>query len=635
MCGILGVVKVGRSIELQRWKDAVSALFKFSEERGKEASGAAFIVEDGVKVLKCSEPSSVLVGRADFLESFEGMNDHDCFSLIGHSRLVTSGMEFDDGNNQPVKFGNVCLVHNGIIVDYEDVWKSLGVESTTDLDSEVIAALIDSELDKGILTAVENALNTLVGEVSIAGTTLDSNKLFCATNTGSLYYCASDKDGVFVFASEKYILESALDDSDLLSDYEVRQLAPGDVLVVDLLTLDIEISKKSRRSKDVVAPNVVLTSFKKWEDVNMRDEERRAHMKRCSKAVFCETMPYIKFDEAGVSNYSNAYSGVGLGNESELEAILSKHRKSDGSPDCLVAFSGGRDSSYGLYLLKEKWGMNPIAYTYDWGMVTGLARRNQARICGKLGVEHIWVSADIRKKRRNIRLNLNAWLKKPHLGMLPLLIAGDKHFFYYANRLMKQTGIDLMVFCSNHYEKTYFKSGFCGIAPDLVYKEKPSELGVAKKLQMAGFYGQQFACNPSYLNSSLADTASAAYSYYVMKTDFVRPFNYYHWDEKEVEAVLQSEFGWERAEDTPTTWRIGDGTAAFYNYVYHTVAGFTESDTFRSNQILDGAISREEALGFVNAENMPRWDSLREYLNVVGVGFDEALKVIHGIPKLY
>lgn len=46
--------------------------------------------------------------------------------------------------------------------------------------------------------------------------------------------------------------------------------------------------------------------------------------------------------------------------------------------------------------------------------------------------------------------------------------------------------------------------------------------------------------------------------------------------------------------DTNTTWRIGDGTAAFYNYVYYTVAGFTEHDTFRSNQIREGQMTREE-----------------------------------------
>ena len=53
-------------------------------------------------------------------------------------------------------------------------------------------------------------------------------------------------------------------------------------------------------------------------------------------------------------------------------------------PDCLVPFSGGRDSMYVMHVIKKELGLNPIAFTYDWGMVTDLARRNIARICGNL-----------------------------------------------------------------------------------------------------------------------------------------------------------------------------------------------------------------------------------------------------------
>ena len=69
--------------------------------------------------------------------------------------------------------------------------------------------------------------------------------------------------------------------------------------------------------------------------------------------------------------------------------------------DCLVPFSGGRDSSYSLHFIKKEIGMNPIAFSYDWGMITDLGRRNQSIMCAELGVEHILVSADIRKKRNN------------------------------------------------------------------------------------------------------------------------------------------------------------------------------------------------------------------------------------------
>jgi len=83
------------------------------------------------------------------------------------------------------------------------------------------------------------------------------------------------------------------------------------------------------------------------------------------------------------------------------------------------------------------------------------------------------------------------------------------------------------------------------------------------------------------------------------------------------------------------TWRIGDGTAAFYNYVYYTVAGFTEHDTFRSNQIIEGQLSREKALKKVEEENRSRYPNIRWYLDTLGMGFERVIKVINRIPKLY
>ena len=125
-------------------------------------------------------------------------------------------------------------------------------------------------------------------------------------------------------------------------------------------------------------------------------------------------------------------------------------------------------------------GMNPITYTYDWGMVTDLARRNIARMCGRLGVENIIVSADIRKKRNNIKKNVIAWLKNPNLGIIPLFMAGDKQFFYYVNKIKKQTGIDLNIWMPNALEETSFKYGFCGIQPDF-FKHRIDYLSYSRK----------------------------------------------------------------------------------------------------------------------------------------------------------
>ena len=42
---------------------------------------------------------------------------------------------------------------------------------------------------------------------------------------------------------------------------------------------------------------------------------------------------------------------------------------------------------------------------------------------------------DIALKRRNIAKNFTAWLKSPHLGMVSILTAGDKHFFRIARQI--------------------------------------------------------------------------------------------------------------------------------------------------------------------------------------------------------
>ena len=105
--------------------------------------------------------------------------------------------------------------------------------------------------------------------------------------------------------------------------------------------------------------------------------------------------------------------------------------------------------------------------------------------------------------------------------------------------------------------------------------------------------------------------------------------------EKEIEKLVLEEYQWETAVDTKTTWRIGDGTAAFYNYIYYTVAGFSEYDTFRSNQIREGMLSREEGMQLVMRENRPRYASLKWYTDILNLDFPGTIKIINSIPKLY
>ena len=345
-------------------------------------------------------------------------------------------------------------------------------------------------------------------------------------------------------------------------------------------------------------------------------------------------MPYIAFDENGVCNYCKNYKSRNKAKpREELFALVEPFRRTTGN-ECIVPFSGGRDSCYGLHLIVKELQMRPLTYTYDWGMVTDLGRRNISRMSAELGVENIIVAADITQKRENIKKNLRAWLKSPHLGMISILTAGDKHFFRYVETIKQQTGISLNLWGINPLEVTHFKAGFLGVPPNFA-EERVYQSGAMKQLRYQALRFGAMLQSPGYFNSSLWDTLSGEYyRSFSKKSDYFHVFDYWTWEERAVDDCLK-EYDWELAPDTNTTWRIGDGTAAFYNYIDYTVAGFTEHDTFRSNQIREGQLTREAALVLVEDENRPRYNNIKWYLDAVGLDFSETIRVVNSIPRLH
>jgi glutamine---fructose-6-phosphate transaminase (isomerizing) len=663
MCGIFGYFSTDKkNIYAAR---IIDSLYIFSETRGKEASGLISVNDEEIVYIKDAIPASQLIRRDDFKNQISRLSSKkdNTVAIIGHSRLVTNGESSFNENNQPIQAGQCVGVHNGIITNEAAIWaKYSELNKNYDIDSEVIFALLSENLKSNKLPlSIRNLYNDIEGVANIAVFFETLNIALLSTNNGSLYYVQSIDKKILVFASERYILEKVIQksgSSDLLIKSNIKNIKANTYLVIDLEDMTptkneigyqstqpdlINLSKiRTVYNQSILSEtknplqksselNLLLTQFKKYENIYERNRERIDSLRRCSKCLLPESMPFIEFDKDGVCNYCKQYKKQQIRGVEALKKEIPVQGKGF---DCLVTLSGGRDSCFGLHYIKEELGLNPVTYTYDWGMVTDLARRNQMRLCGKLGVEHILVSADIRKKRNNIRKNVSAWLKKPNLGMIPLFMAGDKQYFYWANKIADQTETKTIILCENLLETTRFKSGFCGIKP-LHATSNTYTLSIRNKLQMAFFYGMNFLKSPSYLNSSLVDTATAFSSYYVMDHNFLNLFDYIEWDENYINRTIIDNYNWETSPDCKSTWRIGDGTAAFYNYIYYTMAGLTENDTFRSNQIREGQITREEALQLSENENRPRFDSIVWYLDTISLDFEQTLDQINAAEKIY
>ena len=77
--------------------------------------------------------------------------------------------------------------------------------------------------------------------------------------------------------------------------------------------------------------------------------------------------------------------------EKELIALLDKHRRYDGTFDCLVPCSGGKDGSYVAYNLKHKYGMNPLCLTVTPALSLALGDENLKSFV-ESGYNHISVN---------------------------------------------------------------------------------------------------------------------------------------------------------------------------------------------------------------------------------------------------
>ncbi|MCP4134083.1 MAG: amino acid adenylation domain-containing protein [bacterium] len=122
-----------------------------------------------------------------------------------------------------------------------------------------------------------------------------------------------------------------------------------------------------------------------------------ANLKRCTKCLISENYPGVEFDEDGVCNFCHEFeeyethAQAYFQNIDDLKALIGgaqKAKKNDSEYDCLLLFSGGKDSSYVLYRLVEL-GLKVLAFTFDNGYISDMAFENIERITSKLGVDSV------------------------------------------------------------------------------------------------------------------------------------------------------------------------------------------------------------------------------------------------------
>ena len=169
-------------------------------------------------------------------------------------------------------------------------------------------------------------------------------------------------------------------------------------------------------------------------------------MRYCNRCVMPDTRPGIRFDENGVCfpclNAERRKSIDWDKRLDELKALCDKYRGSNGDYyDCVIAVSGGKDSHYQVYMMKEVMNMNPLLLSVDNFSWTKTGRDNFFNIRDAFRRDCISLNLSPDTARRLYRKSFEKF-GSPNWYW-------DKAVYVYPIRMAINMGIPLIIYGEN------------------------------------------------------------------------------------------------------------------------------------------------------------------------------------------
>lgn len=154
-------------------------------------------------------------------------------------------------------------------------------------------------------------------------------------------------------------------------------------------------------------------------------------MKYCKKCLYPDTKPQLKFNDDGICeaclNSDKKDSVDWESRKKQLKEIAEKYRKSDGTYDCVIPVSGGKDSHYQALYARDELGLNPLLVNFIPRDLVELGRRNIENL-KSLGFDYIEFTPNPRIYRKLAKIGLTefgdiTWPEHHGLFIVPIKIA--------------------------------------------------------------------------------------------------------------------------------------------------------------------------------------------------------------------
>lgn len=348
-------------------------------------------------------------------------------------------------------------------------------------------------------------------------------------------------------------------------------------------------------------------------------------MRYCKNCVMPSTRPGITFNEEGLcsacQSYAHRASVDWAARYKELEALCNQYRGCNGTGyDCAIAVSGGKDSHFQVYLMKEVFHMNPILFSVEDNFpMTEAGKHNIRNISEAFGCNIIALKPDIRAQKKLMRYTFEKY-GKPTWFL-------DRLIYTYPLHMALRFNTALLVYGENvSWEyggggcvETYSAKGQLsnGVASDIPLEELIRETGVSEQalaLTVAPSGAEMALLDPMYVSYFLPWNSCA--NYQLAKS---RGFH-----------DLTHE--WNRTHHIENFDQIDSPAYLVHSWLKYPKFGHAAATDYAARFVRYGMMTRKQAIEAVRAHDAkldPR--SVRDFCNFCGYTESEFWAVMDGL----
>ena len=336
--------------------------------------------------------------------------------------------------------------------------------------------------------------------------------------------------------------------------------------------------------------------------------------KTCNNCLLDDSIEGVVVDSNGVCNYCNAYKPIVPYGESHLLKILQKAKNKKRTYDALVPLSGGKDSTYVLYLAVKKYNLRVLTYTYDNGFMSDFAKQNIQTSVAKCKVDHIWV-----KHNEELIHNLYRTVLKLSGEICGVCGIGIERSMLKISEAYKTP---LILLGHTASEQNSFTS-------ENIYDQDRLKAILKKDKKISNSMIDRFLIYPklNFISSY----------FYTKMGRFGKKVNILYYldnpSDKEIGEILKNEMDWKEPAESEYTRHFDCIAEPFTNFIREKRFGTSRRLPQLSNMIRSGEISKEKALKIIlsDREMMQKanFEDVMEKLNLTESDIEE----IGNIPQ--